>query len=624
MADKTANISDMGSIYGDATLTVVASTNSDPTKGLPGVGRATRSRAQFAGRVQGISLVVAFQDSRRPYTEIESSVLNTRAWTFQERHLSQRSVYFTSAQMHFTCPHGTAFEDTVPVPDANYKPPPVNIQTQLTARIHDLRVRIWSDPTQAHHPNKAITAGGKSMTIMIAEDKSEPDGLSAGPTPIYTYASVPDTEKAGTLQVTGETLWKAYTDAVKNYTKRKLSWHSDVVSAFQGVTDLISQGANTKFWCGIPEFALDRALLWCPQEILKRREYLDGGGEPSRFPSWSWAAWEGNSSYRGRGWYNAITYRPVWTVKWLFREKPEAYIDAFKARGDKTDEEVVEYARKVFSGEILALSRLDSQELMKVGNPKGREDQRDKVRNEHYFTHPVYPGLRFTYPISLPGEEVPERVSPDGALYFVCHAVSAKFCDMPNTPFIQRTIEDDFLQIGLNDESRSANRRRPWQRIIYHQGYRAGFLHLNVEIAHLDLTETSSYCLVAMSREGLATIAPPDLGWDWYWSGKPREVQYTIYHQDWATGEDEENPPLAVPLPDWEKEPITDPQNENGDPHWDEGRFGDIAVFDIYNVLLLRRIGGMRSGWERIGVGKVNLRAFHYGQPSESMIILNK
>ena len=608
--DKAAVIAQMSSIYGNAVLTIVASTNVDPSNGLPGVS-TPRSREQVAAKVQGICLASAFHDPRRAYAEIEDSVWNSRAWTFQERHLSERSVYFTNAQMHFSCPHGKCYEDTVPVPDSGYQPPPLNEQVKLDARLHDLWMKLWTDETQSEYPNKAIEGKGQSRVILLSADPDNPSEKHPAATPIYSYTTVPAILGNGGLQIEGETLWRAYSDAVNLYTRRQLTWQSDATNAFVGVADLIAQGINTTFWHAIPEFAFDRALLWQPNEILSRR--CDETGQPL-FPSWSWAAWQGHSSYRGRGWHNAVNIPPLSVLRWMTVVKPEVVLADFMAEKKRTEEEI-EAFRKDLVGSVV-VRPLDALAMLHLRAANGWRHVSDKKRNEHTFENDAYPGIKFSYPVFLPGEPIPSRVGDNGILCFAAKTTDARFCDMTTTTFIKEELKESFLQIGLNDEDRSANRRRPWQHIIYHQGYRAGFLSLNLDRAELDLTaEDAHYKLVAVSRDSLPTIGPPRQGWQAYWQMDPRFGQDMIFCSD----EWDRSKPEVVPPPDWTVAPDRDVKNENGDPRWDEGRFGDVNVFDIYNVLLLRRLGLVH---ERIGVGKVNVRAFKCagGEPRHIML----
>ncbi|KAK4168416.1 heterokaryon incompatibility protein 6, OR allele, partial [Cladorrhinum sp. PSN259] len=628
--DKAVIISKMSSIYGDATLTIVASTNVDPRDGLPGIGRTGRSRKQVLKRVQGISLAAAFDDSRRPLAEVEDSVWNSRAWTFQERHLSPRSVYFTSSQMYFICPHGAAYEDTVPVEDPTYKPTPLNDQTRLSARLHDLNFHIWADATQSRYPNKCIAAEGEDTEmIMIAEDPDNPGERSPAPAPKYRYRAEPDDGQASSdvLKIGGQPLWKTYTSAVDLYTQRNMTWQTDALNAFSGVSDLISQDVNTKFWFGLPAFAFDQALLWHPRCPLQSRR-----AQMPSIPSWSWAAWQGHSSYRGRGYHNAVALPPAPVVRWMKRLTPESVLaELLQSFGNlnPTPEQVSEARNKANSlCNKFDLSPIDPYELWKLCDGDGGEPDDgwvlvpDKKRNEHLYAHPAYPDLKFTMPVALPSEQIIERPAEDGTLFFLARMTPVVFTEYDSLSTAWNGKKHSFMmQIGVGDEKQSANYRPEWQRILYnHQGYRAGFLYLNSCFGEGE-QQNKQFALVAMSQDSLPHMAPPPMGWEGYWVGEPRLMHSAILRHERIEWEEEEK--FII---DEDRKNAT-PAGENGNPHWDEERFGDAGgFFDIYNILLLVR-GTMdgeegRGAWQRAGVGKVSLKAFRETRAKERLVVL--
>jgi len=600
--DKEWCISRMSYIYGNATITIVASTNSHPAEGLSGVGKIPRSGTQVVKRLQGVALSVAFHDVRLPYGDIEDSVWNSRAWTFQERQLSQRAVYFTSSQMYFTCPHEIVFEDTVPGMSASRRP--AADRSQFLERVGDLQVFIWLDPTQRRFPNKTfhIHSTGSESTTMMGDDMSIP-------APIYRAEPVPTHGSGvGMLQVKGETMWKVYSDAVSMYTRRKMSWQTDALNAFQGVSKLVSQGVNTSFWHGLPEFNFDQALLWYPKEPLTRRTYPDAA------PSWSWAGWEGHTAYRGRGWHNAIALPPLTVVRWFQIERPRDLIYNYLVSGEHhTPEEIADFAYDT-ARQPSRLAPLNLPTLFHFNNPEdGWIHCRDTDRNEHYYTHADYPKLRFTYPATLPSKKPLKRAAEDGAIIFVARSVPVRFVDIATTPHNPASRVDPFLQIGINNITTQPTRLRPWEHVIYHQGYRAGFLSLNVPVPSLDTTLSDEdmgvkYQIVPISRESTPSIAPPQFGWDQYWGLTPRNAQGLVWGWEW--GDEEDRAPILGPHEDAE-EPYRGTVPENGDAHWDQRRFGSPSILDVYNVLLLEKQGESRTdGYRRVGVGKMNAFAF--------------
>ncbi|KAK4178050.1 heterokaryon incompatibility protein-domain-containing protein [Triangularia setosa] len=604
-AEKATIISQMGALYGNAVITITASASFSPLEGLPGVGKTSRTRSQVVKQLNGMSVAVAFHDSRQPYHEIEDAIWNSRAWTFQERHLSQRAVYFTTSQLHFTCAHGTACEDTVPLSTCDLKPTVPIDQPRFDNLIHDLMFYIWTDPTQTEFPNKRFKLGGlgaESQTMISLTDEPTPTYRA---TPVAAYRS-------GTLPMEGETLWKTYREAVNMYTKRKMTWQSDAVSAFQGVTDLISQGVNTTFWYGIPEFAFDQALLWYPREPLIRRTFTGAA------PSWSWAGWEGHTTYRGRGWHNGIAVAPFNAVRWLTNDDNLDTIKKYLAACGESPARVADFAQKAKDRPGFLQYWTHAFLYHLGGYNDGWKDERDTSRNEHYFSHSAYPGLRFTYPTNLPSQPLLPRHTPDGTLHFTAHTVPAHFTDMSTTTPKPMPIEDEFLQIGLNDAAKSSpGSRRPWEYIIYHQGYRAGFLSLNIPCPAV-VSASTSYTLVAMSIDTIPQIAPPVCGWDFYWKMTPRELQASIFlDQEW--GKSRRKWTVYVDAP-----PSSSTVKEDGDPHWDGRRYGNPAVIDVYNVLLLEtKVGENGERWqERTGVGKMFAGAFCMTKPDVERIAL--
>ncbi|KAF4439486.1 hypothetical protein F53441_12593 [Fusarium austroafricanum] len=595
--DKAKIISNMGTIYANAMLSIMASTNINPTDGLPGVG-VLRSQEQNIEKLQGLTLAVAFQDPRQMYSNIEDRLWNTRAWTFQERVLSRRSVYFTDSQMCFVCPHGAAFEDTVQVPDPNYTITPANNQLQLTSGVHHLWTHIWTDPTQAQYINKAFQTED-DMIIFVGEDPATGEPSEDG-SPLYKYKAIANSDTIDAPLIKGDTLWEVYAHAVSAYTKRDMTWQSDAVNAFVGIADLIGRGTNTTFWHAMPEFDFARSLLWYPQEPMTRRRSPDG---KALFPSWSWAAWQGH----------------------VTRISVEQSVQIFSEKAERTQEEIERHRRRAESARVLA-SQLSQDECWSLYHNDYRENgwkiEHDKARNQHIYSHDAYPGVRVEYPISLPGENILEIPQQD-ILIFNVKAVLVRLCEKPHSSFLQSPIRDNFLQIGVNDEDRSANYRRPWQRIVYHQGYRAGILTLNVPLEVLDIPTTAEeseesdikYTLVAISRDGLGMIAPPPFGSDTYWRNDPVRIQWEMLEYEWALKH------ASSTVPDENVKPTEDKVNEmTGDPRWDQGRFGPPVVLDVCNVLLLRESSTGIS--ERVGVGKINYSAFCAAKPEVDVCLL--
>lgn len=609
--DKGQIIPQMGPIYSSAALTIIASAHSDPHQGLPGMGTANRSVAQDTIKVQGMTLAIALHDPRQSILDIEGTVWNSRAWTFQEQALSARAVHFTRSQMVFKCVHcAVMLEETVPIPDPAFQHSAIDDQVES-----DLMPLLWSHPSLGRFANKGFTTRNAGANIMFTEeiDKEEyfklPIKEKRRIAPVFDIVADPPHGFMGSLADTDEsTPWDLYRRAVDDYTKRKLSFESDAVNAFAGVEHLVRRGINTKFWFGLPSFAFEQALLWHATEPLERR-FRD---KKVIFPSWSWAGWRGSVSYHGRGWKNSVLWDPVSVVRWYIRECPAWFMAKFKGEGERTEEEIQDYQERLDNARLL-LRELDMYDLRFL-NGKDKDGwvvNHDEVYNRHIYSHDAYPGVRFTYPVNLPDQDIIDLPDINGVLLFHAHVVPIVPRDMEKTAFKMK-LEDGFLQLGINDESRSATYRPPWQRIVYHQGYRAGFLHLNDE----ELPEEGDgfeYHLAAITRGSLPHVPPPPPGWDDYWGMEPRNIQEFIFEGQWSGGRNK----LMVPQDG--VEPNLGPKNEDGDPHWDEPRFNGYGVFDVYEVLLLMTRNGISR---RLGAGRINYTAFWAACPEDMLVKL--
>ncbi|KAI1653924.1 heterokaryon incompatibility protein-domain-containing protein [Daldinia decipiens] len=87
-ADKHHQISQMGNIYANAEITIIAAAGTDPTYGLPGISRPRKQHPDGF-----------------PYLshQIKESVWASRGWTYQEGFLSPRKLVFTDYEASYLC-----------------------------------------------------------------------------------------------------------------------------------------------------------------------------------------------------------------------------------------------------------------------------------------------------------------------------------------------------------------------------------------------------------------------------------------------------------------------------------------------------------------------------------------
>lgn len=66
--------------------------------------------------------------------------------------------------------------------------------------------------------------------------------------------------------------WFVYNSAVRAYTLRDLTFQEDIISAFEGVADVLQAGTATTFIFNLPDTEMDEALLWYPSPWVKSYE----------------------------------------------------------------------------------------------------------------------------------------------------------------------------------------------------------------------------------------------------------------------------------------------------------------------------------------------------------------
>ncbi|KAI9861285.1 MAG: hypothetical protein M1813_005459 [Trichoglossum hirsutum] len=230
--EKQRNIMNMDAIYKMSLLTIVALAGKDANAPLPGIRPYVRSfRAD--GRFEAAMAVSKYE---------------TRGWTYQERLLSRRCIYFSDSQFYLQC--GKC------------------IQTETRDKVSFNRSISFSAPHDAvpNNPLNDISNAAKWL----------PD--------LY--------------------LFKKYCSLVEVYMKRELSCPEDVLRAFSGILSDFERRSQIPFVCGLPEVAFEIALLWAPIGDIKRRK--SPKGEPV-FPTWSWAGWIGQVKWL----HVAISYKTI-------------------------------------------------------------------------------------------------------------------------------------------------------------------------------------------------------------------------------------------------------------------------------------------------------------------------
>jgi hypothetical protein len=239
--DRMRNIEVMDLIFGGAFLTICAATQKDSNIGLCGLDPIPRI---FNQHIEECSPDLQLMGSRIAESYIRDSIWNTRAWTFQERHMSTRCLIFVEGRVYFQCKRSIICEDI-------------------------------------HSNEEYVTEGLGGWSLELS---NAPYRLFQEENPL-----------------------RQYNNSVKLYTTRSLTFSSDVLKAFRGIEKVLAMNLCTVFVCGLPRAYFDWALLWEPQSLAKNRDdksmrkhELSALSVHRRngFPSWSWAGWIIGAEYK--------------------------------------------------------------------------------------------------------------------------------------------------------------------------------------------------------------------------------------------------------------------------------------------------------------------------------------
>lgn len=133
-----------------------------------------------------------------------------------------------------------------------------------------LDTSVWMSPTRG-------TLGGDPIAVNAPTDGPQPGERDNAKTP-YERPEV----------------FKDYAFLTENYTARQLTYPSNVLNAFCGVTSAIAKQMPQDFICGLPSRLLDLALLWMPADRNQSRKTPSEPKGPL-LPTWSGLAGRGRS-----------------------------------------------------------------------------------------------------------------------------------------------------------------------------------------------------------------------------------------------------------------------------------------------------------------------------------------
>ncbi|KAA8899153.1 heterokaryon incompatibility protein-domain-containing protein [Sphaerosporella brunnea] len=246
--DQAAQIHSMNIIYGASYLTVVGAGGDSANVGLTRAhpGSPSKDVVSTMETIQGIRMMLPLP----PLPEaLRTTRWITRGWTYQERLLPARRLYFTPEQVYFECRRCSWSEDVVA-----------------------------EERTFERNKDQASASGGNQLRRRSFRTR---------------------------WGDTSSLFLEDYGRRVAEYTKRNVSFDSDVLNAFMGVANVWveSWGVQNRLFYGLPGAHIESALLWQPKAELVRRNSGENG---VHLPSWSWAGWRGQITYSDRNYWMSI------------------------------------------------------------------------------------------------------------------------------------------------------------------------------------------------------------------------------------------------------------------------------------------------------------------------------
>lgn len=247
-AEKHDQISMMHEIYTAAYATIVQHNGGDANAGLPGVREGSRSLIATKTHV-GNRILIAKANYSTPKV-LSSSIHSTRGWTLKEVLLSTRCLHFFNKHLTFVCGEE------------------------------------WAQDWNVQYSNV------DSSTAIVPRELSRVSHMLWQMNPFSLIRTL-DGQKRDTTTIAWLRHFEIYGRILQNYTIRSLSFESDTLPAFQGLAGAITRLNGARFHFGIPANCFDLAMLWINIGSGERRESKTA--QP--VPSWSWAAWRGQSTY---------------------------------------------------------------------------------------------------------------------------------------------------------------------------------------------------------------------------------------------------------------------------------------------------------------------------------------
>ncbi|TPX06707.1 uncharacterized protein E0L32_002203 [Thyridium curvatum] len=297
--DQEVLVKKMHHVYEGASFTVVAAGGDNAESPLPGLRKGTRipeSAHDIPTNHGVLKLALATRDLK---SILSSLPWNTRAWTFQEDLLSACCLFFSPGEVFYSCQHNSRQHELPPVHFykgfvkgrfSEYRESYV-LETRDTLTAYQC-ASPWHD-MWIKGPTYGLRSEAKIICPPSRDDQGTENQYVLNP---FDFAPPPPSAVD----------FREYASFVREYTRRRLTHHSDTVQAFIGILSKFGAesqlGLDAEFH-GLLEAQFEMALLWTSNldvSLVRRRISATNGAvirRYSQFPSWAWAGWDGPVEY---------------------------------------------------------------------------------------------------------------------------------------------------------------------------------------------------------------------------------------------------------------------------------------------------------------------------------------
>ena len=212
--DLAEQIPVMGQIYTRSLVTIMAAASTDSNSGLPGVSSQARSAQRISEPLNGGVLLRTCTPKHRQNSKdigwsrqtdyLKNSKWDTRGWTFQEKVLSRRCLFFMEEQVYWECQRASWCEETC-------------LETSPEYRFS------WEVPNLRFFSDREFPVGKK----MAGDD----------------------------------VMW-AFSHLIEEYTSRTLTCGQDNYKAFSGLVHILEDLTGAKIFQGLHVSEFSRSLCW--------------------------------------------------------------------------------------------------------------------------------------------------------------------------------------------------------------------------------------------------------------------------------------------------------------------------------------------------------------------------